>query len=149
TTSKAVAVPTSCPFCEGRKTCPCIGFARSFPIQSTEFDMTKNSSIDLNFLSVDSGRKFHWVCKRCEETYICSVQRRTLEQCDCPNCPPDMEHINRINNYSSIENFTIEQERALNYLCRGLYIRCVSSTHYRQQVGREMPEPEIDANFIS
>jgi hypothetical protein len=80
---------TGCPFCSGRKVCPCNSLQTLKPDISAQWHPKKNNSLKPSEVSVGSPKKVWWKCPKSEcnhpHEWKTTVNSRT-NGCGCPFC---------------------------------------------------------------
>ena len=60
--------------------------ASLFPELLKEWDYEKNGSVNPEYVSYGSVRKYWWKCSKCGNEFLMSPNYRTYQKQDCPNC---------------------------------------------------------------
>jgi DNA-directed RNA polymerase subunit RPC12/RpoP len=80
---------TDCPYCSGNKVSSKNSLVKNYPKLIKEWDYSKNKNVDINTISFGSGKRVHWICSKCQGSWISSVLHRTKSKSGCPYCSGD------------------------------------------------------------
>jgi len=77
----------TCSSCSGHVVTDKNSLALLFPEIIEEFDIIKNTGVDINNISFASCKKYWWLCKQCGKSWEASPHNRTAKRkTGCPHC---------------------------------------------------------------
>ena len=74
-----------CPYCAGKRVTKERSLVLNRPDLVNEFDKRLNSGIDVDTLSLGSGKEILWTCSKCKHQWSATVGTRTRGH-GCPKC---------------------------------------------------------------
>jgi len=93
-----------CPFCAGRRVCPCDSFATRYPALLAEFEPSLNPGVDPYAVACHSNVLVTWSCAtaRCgHHVWATSVNHRT-NGTGCPFCPNPHRRVCRCDSFGTL-----------------------------------------------
>ena len=75
-----------CPYCLGRRVCPCNSLAHNFPEVAAEWDREANGLQSPELVAANSHEGAVWRCNTCDDRWRTTVSTRTGLGRGCPQC---------------------------------------------------------------
>jgi hypothetical protein len=81
---------TNCPYCSGKKLCPCTSLAGKYPELVAEWDYERNADLQPEDVAAGSSQPIHWMCRKSScshmHRWITTPGHRTTSNSGCPYC---------------------------------------------------------------
>jgi len=150
TPNDASRVWIKCQYCDGAKKCSCENLEALFPTIFSEINFKKSLEIypNLDNISIDSNKNLIWTCTRCRCDFRCMVMNRTDFSQACPGCQHCPNFAKKLNHYENINDFSIQQLRALTRVLKVCSRHSQEHTISRRVRGRDMDDSQIDMKFL-
>ena len=108
---------SGCPFCSGRKVCKDNCLDTVNPELAKEWHPTKNRSLTPSDVTIKSGKKVWWICKKGHE-WLATVANRSNGS-NCPRCNPmtSLLELRLLTELRSLFNTAVHREKKFGYEC--------------------------------